>query len=112
MDPRDEHVHTIVVADVDSERLARLSIQDDNSDHSGQAREEVALSPLVIVEPTNHALAREDEVRLLNRLRQVRRAHQLHEPPTLVLMHPQGVHLDAVDHFLFAPFARTKSLTW
>src|ERR1051325_299673 len=101
----------VLVADVLRERLAALAVEDDDAHHSLQAREEVALASLVVVQPADDALPREDEVRLPHRLRQLRAAHQLGEPAAAVLEPLQRDYADAVDHSLFAPWARTKSLT-
>src|SRR5262249_37619310 len=103
--------HRVVVSDVDRERLAAVAIQDDNAHHSPKAGKEVALAPLVVVQPTDDALPGPDEVRLPDLVRQGRRAHQLHEPAPLVFVPPERKHLDPLDHALLTPFARTKSFT-
>ena len=76
-----------------------------------EADEEIVLAALVVVQAADHALARERDVRLAHRLRQLRRAHQLHEPAALVVVALQRDARDRNGHGLFAPFARTKSLT-
>src|SRR5207248_8864730 len=108
---RDEDRHGVVVSDVDRERLAAVPIQNNHPDHPVQAREEVALTTLVVVQPADDTLARPDQVRLPNLVRERRRPHQLDEPATFVLVPPQRKDLDALDHVLLTPFARTKSLT-
>src|SRR2546421_9685761 len=97
----------IVVADVLGERLAALAVQHDDTHCSPQTDEEIVLAALVVVQPADHAAAREREVRLLDRLRQLGRAYELGEPSALVLVARQR---EAPDH-AFAPLRRTKSLT-
>ena len=108
---RDENRRRIVVADVCREGLAALPFEHDDPHHALEARKQVGLAALVVVEAADHALARERQVRLLDGLGQRRGAHQLHEPAALVLETAQRDQLDAVDHALLAPFARTKSFT-
>ena len=89
-------------------RLARLAVEHDDAHHAADAREEVVLPPLVVVERADHALPGEDEVRLQDGLRQLGGAHELHEPAPFVVVAPQRYPLDV---HLFAPLARTKSFT-
>src|SRR5262249_38287918 len=104
--------HRVVVPDVDRERLAAVAIEHDHANHAAQAREEVALAALVVVQPADHALPRPDEVRLPDLLaRQRRRPHQLDEPSPVVVVPAEREQLDALDQVLLTPFARTKSLT-
>ena len=42
--------HGVVVADVLAERLAGLTVEDDHAGHPLQAREEIVLAPLVVVQ--------------------------------------------------------------
>src|SRR5205814_4649338 len=107
---RDVDRDGVVVADVLRERLSGLAVERHDAHHPLEADEEIVLSALVVMEAADHALARADDVRLAHRLRQRRRAHQLHEPAALVL---EALQLDAADdaHAWFAPCARTKSFT-
>ena len=61
---RDVERDRVVVADVLGERLARVAVEHDDAHHAADAREEVVLPTLVVVERADHALAREREVRL------------------------------------------------
>jgi hypothetical protein len=97
----------VLVADVDGEGLAALAVEHDHAHHPLHAREQVALAALVVVQAADHAAPREGEVRLLHRLREARLAHQLHEPAPVVFVAAQWDQLDAVDHSLLAPLART-----
>src|SRR3954470_23804529 len=99
---RDVDGSEVLVADVGREGLARRAVEHDHAHHPADAGEQVALPALVVVEAADHALAREGEVRLLHGTRQLRAAHQLHEPAPLVLEAPERDHLDALDH-LFTP---------
>ena len=54
----------VLVADVLGERLARVAVEHDDAGHALQAGEEVVLAALVVVEPADHAAARERDVRL------------------------------------------------
>jgi hypothetical protein len=110
MDPGDVDRDRVLLADVLGERLACLQVEHDDAHHALDAGEEIVLAALVVVETPDHASAREREVRLLHRLRQLRRAHQLREPATLVVEAAQRDPAEPVDH-LFTPFWRTKSLT-
>ena len=103
--------HRVVVADVDRERLAALAIEHHDAGDAVEAGEKVVLTALVVVQPSNNAPPRERDVRLPGRRGQRTLAPQLHEPAALILELAQGQHLDPIDHFLLAPFARTKSLT-
>ncbi len=109
--PRDVDRDQVVVADVLREGLAGLAIEHHNAGGPLQAREEVVLAALVIVQTANHALAREREVRLHGALGQAAVPAELAEPAPLVLEAAKRDDLDARDHCLLAPFVRTKSLT-
>ena len=61
----------IVVADVLAEGLPALAVEHDDAHHPVNAGEEVVLPALVIMQRADHALAREHEIRLPHRLRQV-----------------------------------------
>ena len=104
--------HRVVVADVDREGLAALAIEHDHASDPVERCKEVVLATLVVVEPADHSPAREGDVGLTGRRGQRALAPELHEPAAVILELAQGQHLDTVDHRLFAPFARTKSLTW
>ena len=108
---RDVERDGIVVADVLGERLAAASVEDDDPGLAGDAVEEVVLAALVVVEAADHALPRERDVRLAGRLRQQRLAPHLHDPAARVLVHQGRQADDPLDHALFTPLARTKSLT-
>src|SRR5207247_2200381 len=88
-------------------------VEDDDAHHALHTDEEVVLAALVVMEAADHALPREDEVRLPDRLQQERGAHQLHEPAAPVLEPSQRDQPDAVDQAssLLAPCARTKAFT-
>ena len=72
-----------------------------------QAEEQVVLAALVVVERADHALARPREVRLPDRLRQLARAHQLHEEAALVV---EPAQRDARD-YLLAPVSSIRRPT-
>ena len=76
-----------------------------------QAHEEVVLAALVVVQPADDALPREGDVRLARRLGELGLAADLDHPAALVLVGAQRDALEAFDHALFAPLARTKSFT-
>ena len=97
----------VVVADVDREGLARRPVEHHHTRQAPKAGEQIVLPALVVVQPADHTLPREREVRLLDRLGQLRRADELGEPAALVLVARQR---EAPDHAL-APLRRTKSLT-
>ena len=103
--------HRVLVADVLAEGLTRLAIEDDDAGGALEAGKKVVLPAHVVVKATDHALAREREVRLQRPLRQRRLAPQLHQPASSVLDAVQRDAHEAIDHDLFAPWARTKSLT-
>ena len=92
----------ILVADVLGERLAALAIEHDHASHPLQAGEEVVLPALVEVQPANHTLTGERDVRLPPRFRKPRRPGELDEPAALVLEPPERDHLHA-------PFMRACS---
>src|SRR5712691_3863885 len=98
------------VADVLRERLARVSVKDDDARCALQADEQVVLAALVVVQPADHAAPREGDVGLARRLGEERLAPQLHQPAALVLETPERNAQDPFDHLL-TPFRRTKSLT-
>ena len=99
----------ILVADVLGEGLAAAAVEHDDAGHSAQAREQVVLPALVVMEPSDHALPREGDVRLPRGGRQQALTPQLHEPAALVLVPPKRNHLDALDHQPARP--RMKSFT-
>jgi hypothetical protein len=109
--PRNPDRHRVVVADVDREGLAALAIEHDDAGDALQAGEEVVLASLVIVEAADDPLPRERDVGLPGRRGQLALPAELHEPAALIFEPAQRQDLDAFDHRLFAPFARTKSLT-
>ncbi len=108
---RDVERDGIVVADVLGERLAAVAVEDDDTGLAGDAVEEIVLAALVVVEAADHALSRERDVRLAGRLRQPRLAAYLHDPAARILVHQGRQAEDPLDHGLFTPLARTKSLT-
>ncbi len=108
---RDPDRDRIVVADVDAHRLAAVAVEDDDTRRSGEAREEVGLAALVIVEPANYAGPREGDVGLAGRGGESAVAAELIDPAALVAVQLERDQLDAVDHPWFAPCARTWSLT-
>ena len=58
----------VLVADVLGERLARVTVEDDDPRRALQAGEEVVLAAHVVVEPADHPRTRERDVRLPRRL--------------------------------------------
>jgi hypothetical protein len=100
--------HGIVVADVAGPRLAALAVEHDDARRSAQAREEVVLVALVVVEAADDALPRERDVRLAGRLRKGAVSAQLDEPAPLVGDVPERDDLDPVDH---RGCSRTQSTT-
>ena len=79
-------------------------VEDDDAGHALQAGEEVVLAALVVVEPANHAPARERDIRLPGRLRQQALPAQLDEPAALVLEPAERDALQPLDHgTLFTP---------
>src|SRR5262249_5631656 len=109
--PGDPDGDRIVVADVDGHRLTALAVENNDTRRPGQAREEVGLTALVVVEPADDARAREGDVRLMGRSRQGAVTAKLVEPAALVAVPLEREQPDAVDHAWFAPCARTWSLT-
>ena len=97
--------------DVLAECLAALAVEDDDAHGALEADEEIVLSALVVVQAADHALTREHHVRLAHRLREERRPHELHEPAAIVGVALQRNPRHRNGHCLFAPLARTKSLT-
>ena len=89
----------VVVADVLGERLAGLAVEDDDARHPLQAREEVVLAALVVVEAADHALRARSETFVWRiGFGSATRAAELAEPAALVLEALQRDHSDAVDH--------------
>ena len=108
---RDIERDGIVLADVLGERLPRAAIEDDDASVPLEAYEEVVLAALVVVEPADDAVSRKRDVRLFRRPGQERLAPDLRHPAAIVLVHPERDPLEAVDHSLLTPLARTKSFT-
>src|SRR3989440_7977329 len=69
--PGDVERDRVLVADVEAERLAGPAVEDDHPGHALKAGEEIVLAALVVVQPPDHALARERDVGLPRRLRQL-----------------------------------------
>ena len=108
---RDVQRDRVLVADVLRERLAGVAIEHDHARRPLQAHEEVVLAALVVVQPADDALPRERDVRLPGPLGEQRLTPDLDHPAALVLVGAQRDALEAFDHALFAPLARTKSFT-
>src|SRR5205823_6251407 len=99
----------IVVADVLGERLATLTVEDDDAHHPRQAGEEVVLAALVVVQSADDARPRPGHVRLADRLRQLARAGELGKPAAAVLVPADREPLD--DQTLFTPVSSTRRPT-
>src|SRR5213082_3468474 len=110
VNPRDVDGDGILVADVLGERLAGCAVEHDDAHHAAEAHEDVVLPALVVVQPTDDALARIREVRLAKRLRERALTGELAEPTALVLVPDELEALQAGDHRL-TPARRTKSFT-
>jgi hypothetical protein len=95
--PRHVDGERVVVADVDADRLTALAVEDDDAGRPPEADEEVVLATVVVVEATDHTLARERHVRLARGLRQQAVAADLDEPAPLVLDPAQRDQEDALD---------------
>src|SRR5581483_1484698 len=100
MAARDVDADEVLVADVLGERLTAIAVHDDDAGRPLKADEEVVLAALVVVEAADDALPRADEIRLPDRLRELRRAHDLAEPAPLVVEAAQRDPTDAVNHVL------------
>src|SRR5205814_2199642 len=99
------------VADVSGERLAAPGVEHDDARGALEADEEIVLAALVVVQPPDDAPAREREVRLPDRLRQLAVSVDLGQPAAFVLEPAERNLDDALHQSRFTSFARTKSFT-
>src|SRR5262249_13208523 len=106
---RDVDRDRVLVADVLGERLTALAIEDDDANRSLEADEEVVLPALVVVEAADHPAPRAGEVGLPDRLRQLARADELHEPAAAVVA---AVEREALDDHLFTPVSSISRPTF
>ena len=110
--PGDVDGDGILLADVLRERVAARAVEHHDPGGPAEAREEVVLPALVVVEAAEHARARERDVRLPHRLRQRAVPSELAEPATLVLDAAERDPDEAVDHAASCLFAPVCSMRW
>ncbi len=96
--PRNVDRDRVLVTDVLAERLAARTVEDDHTRRPLETGKEVVLAALVVVEPSDHALPGEDEIRLQRRPWERTLPPQLGEPAALVLKAVQRDAEEPLDH--------------